>query len=197
MNGIWWSQGYRANTRPPVMNQDLLTRERVVIEKLTEDRCPSVWYQDLLRLFKAVPRGSLALSPKNKDEGHLSRSVVDIGDDTLSLQIPAFIGWGHDTQSRRGGRLEQQMGFTLTTLFAPADTLVMTLVIGYFTGDIKLTNCNCISYQGHHAPSVSITAGIFLRLDGGGSLRFSWCRRWHITSESREHKKFRVFYNRG
>lgn len=88
------------------------------------------------------------------------------------------------------------MGFTLTTLFAPADTLVMTLVIGYFTGDIKLTNCNCISYQGHHAPSVSITAGIFLRRDGGESLRFSWRRRWHITSKNRERKKFGILYNR-
>ena len=30
MNGIWWTQGYRANTQPPVMKQDLLTQEQAV-----------------------------------------------------------------------------------------------------------------------------------------------------------------------
>lgn len=52
------------------------------------------------------------------------------------------------------------MDFTLTALFAAANTVVMTAIISYYTEDIKLTNCNCISYQGHHAPSSSITGEI-------------------------------------
>lgn len=58
--------------------------------------------RDLLRLFKAVPRRRPA--PQKKDEAIDHVAFVDIGDDTLSLQIPAFIGWGHDTQSRRGNK---------------------------------------------------------------------------------------------
>lgn len=36
-----------------------------------------------------------------------------------------------------------------TTLFAPVDTLVESSVIGCFSADVKLADCNCISHQGH------------------------------------------------
>lgn len=45
------------------------------------------------------------------------------------------------------------MDFTLTTLCAPVDTLVTTVIIGCFTGDVKLANCNCIIYQGRQSLS--------------------------------------------
>lgn len=64
------------------------------------------------------------------------------------------------------------MDFTLTTLFAAANTVVMTAIISYYTGDIKLTNCNCISYQGHHALSFSITVEIRFGLDRFSLLSF-------------------------
>lgn len=55
--------------------------------------------------------------------------------------------------------VKQQIDFTLTTLFVGVDTLVMPVIIGYYIGDIELTNCNCISYQGHHTLSFSVTVG--------------------------------------
>ncbi len=87
MNGIWWSQGWRANVEPPVMNLDLLTREQVV--KLGADRGLLSIYSilgpaELLHLFKAVPRRSLALQKK---WSHSSFEIVVISDDLLSLRI--------------------------------------------------------------------------------------------------------------
>ena len=70
MNGIWWSQGYRRNVEPPVMNVDLLTQEQVV--KWGADRRLLLFIHfllgpaGLLCLFKAVPRRSLPPSQNMK-----------------------------------------------------------------------------------------------------------------------------------
>lgn len=71
MNGSWWSQGYRMDVEPPVMDLDLLTQEQVVkwgadggLQSIRLISGPA----GLLYLFKAVPRRSL--SPQKNEAIH-------------------------------------------------------------------------------------------------------------------------------
>ncbi len=117
MNEIWWSQGCRANVEPPVLNLDLLTQEQVV--KLGADRGLLSIYSilgpaELLYLFKAVPRRSLALQkmkPFIRWSCQHGRQLVVASDISFHLLRSRY-------SVTADSRLNQQMDFTLTALSA-------------------------------------------------------------------------------
>lgn len=76
--------------------------------------------------------------------------------------------------------------YTLQLYSKELGTLVMIVIIGYYIGDVKLSNCCCISYQGHR----TVTSHC---LHWGKSLLCIITRTWsHLSkhTDATEHKNY-------